>query len=79
MTHELSRYRAIAETRALTREGFGLMGAAELAAKLTGHRDPVFLALQAGQAELTCARCKAALLAARLKRHGITTTEENDE
>ncbi len=76
---EVTRYKAILETRELTREGFGLMGAAELASKLTGYRDPVSLALQAGQAELACARCKAALLAARLKRHGITTTEENDE
>lgn len=57
--NEVTRYKAIRETRELTREGFGLMGAAELAAKLSGHPDPVSLALQAGQAELACARCRA--------------------
>lgn len=68
--NELSHYRAISEARALLREGFGLMGAADLAAKLTGHRDPVQLALAAAQAELTCACCKAALLTAKLRRSG---------
>jgi hypothetical protein len=68
--NELARYRAIAETRQLIREGFGLMGAAALAAKLAGHRDPVPLALAAAQAELTCARCKADLLTAKLRRAG---------
>lgn len=68
--NELSHYRAIAETRQLIREGFGIQSAAALAAKLTGHRDPVPLALAAAQAELTCARCKADLLARKLRRVG---------
>jgi hypothetical protein len=74
---ELSNFMAVTETRALLRQGLGIQPAAELAAKLTGHRDPVPLALAAAQAELTCARCKADLLARKLRRVGgnFSTTD----
>lgn len=75
--NELAMYRAIAETRQLIREGFGIQSAAALTARLAGHRDPVQLALAAAQAELACARCKAALLTAKLRRVGgnFSTTD----
>jgi hypothetical protein len=77
--NELSHYRAIAETRQLIREGFGIQSAAALAAKLTGHRDPVQLALAAAQAELTCATTRAVLAQAALRRRGITSLMESDD
>lgn len=77
---ELTLFQAIHETRQLIREGFGIQSAADLAAKLAGHRDPVQLALAAAQAELSCVRCRADLLTARLRRVGgnLSTTDGED-
>lgn len=66
---ELTLFRAIHETRQLIRDGLGLMAAARMATNMLGG-DPQYVALQAAEAEICCARCKADLLAAKLRRAG---------